>query len=140
MALLCLSSGTFLLGFMAAILNIFEMDLSERASYLSWEDWSGLGVLLLIGLGTIICSLGLFRQQRWAVALITLILAVIMLIVMIALLSDLRLFVTDPLDAFCILLGGCGIPFCLILLFNSVQVLPWLSPSSMEEGSILDEL
>ena len=118
LAMLCLASGVFLLSFMAAVFNLFDGGLDDRSRYMSAEDWAGFGLFAAIGLGAVLCGIGLFRRQRWAVVILSLLFMLIMLITIVALLSDINYFLRQPLDTFCILLGGCGLPLCCILLFN----------------------
>lgn len=119
LALLCFISGVFLLVFMAVVLHVFDPEFREQSQYLTWEDWSAFGLLALIGVGTIACSFGLYQRQRWAVSIITVILALIILVVVVSVIAELGYWLREPVDAFCLLLAGCGWPICFILLFNS---------------------
>ena len=135
----CLMVGTILLGFVSMFVDNGRFEAEFRQ--LNREEMLIFGSLFLAGVICIVCSYGLFKHKRWAVIFMSLMLLIAILIVAFTIYGEGSFFLRRPLQATITLLSGIGLPLCLLLLFNSTRVFPWLAKlSDGKENDILDEL
>ena len=140
LALLCLCSGTAVLVFMISVFGLLDGNFSEQLRYMGAEELAGFSLFMFIGLLAIVCGVGLFKRQRWAIVIISLIIIVVLLLVVALLVAEGSFLLRRPMDFLCISLVGIGAPLCLLFLFNSVQVFPWLAPHGDQSTDVLDQL
>ncbi|MEL6656410.1 MAG: hypothetical protein AAFR36_08190 [Bacteroidota bacterium] len=141
LGVLCLIAGSIVLGFLTLVLDLFDGGYRERLEYMGWEELIFTSIFFLSGFVSIACSYGLFRQKRWAVILMSLIFMGIMFVAAFVIIGESRFFVRQPLQALTSALAGIGLPLCMLLLFNSTRVFPWLAPKTgFIETDILDGL
>ncbi len=140
LGVLCLIVGSVVIGFMTLAFDLFDGNYRERFSYISREKLIFVGISFLGSLISIVCSYGLFKQKRWAVILISLLLLSIMLIAIFTIIGESRFFMRDHAQALILSLVGIGFPLCFLLLFNSTRVFPWLAPRNENiKDDVLDE-